>query len=76
MVSVEGIYQNGHVTLKEEYVSDKPVKVIVTFLEDIKLPEQKGLSLSDFSFSKSRQALSSYKGSFIDAVAEERRDGI
>lgn len=73
MVAVVGTYQNGYVKLDKEYSSEKPVKVIVTFLEDIETSSQKSLSLSDFSFSKSRKALSDYKGSFSDTVIEERR---
>ena len=73
MVAVAGTYQNGYVKLDKEYPSDKPVKVIVTFLEDIQIPSAKGLSLSDFSFSKSQKNLENYKGSFSDAVIEERR---
>lgn len=36
-------------------------------------PTQNRLSFSDFSFSKTRQALENYKGSFSDAVIDERR---
>ena len=34
MLSVNGIYENGKVTLLEKIPKDKPVKVIVTVLED------------------------------------------
>lgn len=73
MVSVVGTYQNGYVKLDKEYTSDKPVKVIVTFLEDVETSSEKALFLSDFSFSKSRKALENYKGSLSDALVEERR---
>jgi hypothetical protein len=73
MVAVVGTYQNGYVTLDKEYLSNTPVKVIVTFLEDIETPSEHGFSLSDFSFSESQQNLENYKGSFSDAVIEERR---
>lgn len=73
MVAVVGTYQNGYVTLDKDYPSDKPVKVIVTFLETLETSSDRGLSLADFSFSKSRQALAGYHGSFSDAVVEERR---
>lgn len=76
MVAVVGTYQNGFVELDKEYFSDKPVKVILTFLEDIKTSSDKALSFSDFSFAKSRQILSSYTGSFSDAVIEERRNDL
>jgi hypothetical protein len=73
MVAVVGTYQNGYVKLDKEYSSEKPVKVIVTFLEDVETTSEKSLSLSDFSFSKSRETLADYKGSFGDTVIEERR---
>jgi len=76
MVAVVGTYQNGYVKLDKEYSSEKPVKVIVTFLEDVETSSEKGLALSDFSFAKSRKALSDYKGSFSDAVVEDRRNDL
>lgn len=74
MVAVVGTYQNGYVKLDSEFPSDNPVKVIVTFLEDVKVKSDKGLSLSDFSFAQSQKNLEHYKGSFSDAVTEERRE--
>lgn len=73
MVAVVGTYQNGYVKLEKEYASDTPVKVIVTFLEDVQIGSEKEILLSDFSFSKSQKNLENYKGSFSDAVIEERR---
>lgn len=73
MITVVGTYQNGYVKLAKEYSTNNPVKVIVTFLEDIQSQSEKGLSLSDFSFSKSQKNLENYKGSFSEAVIEERR---
>lgn len=73
MVAIVGTYQNGYVKLDKEYSSDNPVKVIVTFLEDIQTQSKEGLSLSDFSFSKSQKNLENHKGSFSDEVIEERR---
>lgn len=57
MVAVVGTYQNDYVKLDKNYPSDNPVKVIVTFLEDIQPQSEEGLSLSDFSFSKSQKNL-------------------
>ncbi len=73
MIAVVGTYENGYVKLDKDYPSNNPVKVIVTFLEDIKIESEKGLALSDFSFSKSQKNLENYKGSFSDTVIEERR---
>jgi len=73
MVAVVGTYQNGYVKLDKEYSSNNPVKVIVTFLEDVQSQSDKGFLLSDFSFSKSQKNLENYKGSFSEGVIEERR---
>ncbi len=73
MLAVVGIYQNGYVKLDKEYTSNNPVKVIVTFLEEIQNQSEASLTLSDFSFSKSQQILANYKGSLSDTVIEERR---
>lgn len=63
MVAVVGTGQNGFVKFDKEYASDKPVKVIVTFLEDIQPHSEKGISLSDFSFTESQKNLESFKDS-------------
>jgi len=76
MVAVVGTYQNGYVKLDKEYATSHPVKVIVTFLEDVEAASDKGLSLADFSFDKSRKTLENYSGSFSDSVIEERRKDV
>ena len=73
MVALVGTYQNGYVKLDKDYLTDSPLKVIVTFLEDIPVQANKRILLSDFSFAKSQENLKGYKGSFSDAVVEERR---
>ncbi len=73
MVTVLGTFKDGYVKLDREYSSDTPVKVIVTFLEEVKSSSLRNLSLSDFSFAKSQKNLENYKGSFSEAVVEERR---
>ena len=73
MVAVAGTYQNGYVKLDKEYSTDNPVKVIITFLEEVPSDSDKGLSLADFSFAKSQKNLEQYKGSFSESVVEERR---
>ena len=42
MDAVVGTYQNGYIKLDKEYSSNNPVKVIVTFLEDIQIQSEKG----------------------------------
>lgn len=73
MVAVVGTYQNGVVKLDKEYISDNPIKVIVTFLEDVENQSKDGLSVSDFSFLESQKNLEHYSGSLSEAVIEERR---
>jgi len=65
--------KNGYVKLDKEYSSNNPVKVIITFLEDVQSESEEELSLSDFSFCKSQKNLENFKGSFSNAVIEERR---
>lgn len=73
MLAVVGTYQNGYVKLDKEYSSENPVKVIITFLEEINNDSSKSLSLSDFSFVESQKNLENFKGSFSQAVIDERR---
>ena len=76
MVAIAGIYQNGQLKLTREYSSKEPVKVIVTFLDEVEEQDEQTLRFSDFSFAESRKALENYKGSFSDSVIEERRTGV
>lgn len=73
MVALVGTYLNGYVKLDKEFTSNSPIKVIVTFLEEIPMQTEAGLSLSDFSFFESQKNLEDYKGSFSDSVVEDRR---
>ena len=73
MLSIVGTYNNGYLKLDKDYPTENPVKVIVTFLEDVQNKSDKGLGLADFSFSKSKKNLESFKGSFSETVIEERR---
>lgn len=74
MLSIVGTYQNGQLKLDKDYTAMTPVKVIVTFLEEIQSSGEKALALSDFSFAKSKKSLEAYKGSFSETVIDERRD--
>lgn len=73
MLSIAGTYENGYLKLDKNYTTKKPVKVIITFLEDLQNKSEKSLSLSDFSFSKSKENLKNFKGSFAETLIEERR---
>lgn len=77
LISVEGIYHNGQIRLNDKVSFDQETKVIVTFLEDPETtPKAKRLTFDDFSFRRTREALSQHKGSFSDAVIEERRESL
>lgn len=73
MIQVSGTYDNGNITLDETMSLDKPMKVIVTFVDDDPNIEKKRLTFSDFSFLKSRDLLKNVKGPLSDAVIDERR---
>ncbi len=76
MLAVEGIYQDNQLILNQKVSFSKPVKVIVTFLEEpIQIPSQK-IDISQFSFARSREALKEVKGSLSDIVIKERRSAI
>jgi hypothetical protein len=74
MLSIVGIYDNGNLKLDKDYSTKNPVKVIVTFLEDIQNKSENALALTDFSFSKSKKNLQNFKGSFTETVVNERRE--
>lgn len=73
MIAVVGTYQNGVLKLDKEFSSENPLRVIVTFLDDVQPSSKRPLSLSDFSFVQSQQNLENFKGSLSDALIEERR---
>lgn len=76
MLSVKGTYKDGKVIIREEIKTEKPVSVIVTFLEEVKTPAVKRLDINKFSFKKARKLLEGYKGSLSDAIIEERRSAV
>lgn len=76
MLTIKGIYENGKISLQEKVKTTKQVNVIVTFLENVEIPNSGNLDLRKFSFNKSRELLKDYKGSLSDAVVEERRSAV
>jgi hypothetical protein len=64
MLSLVGTYINGYLKLDKEYTTENPVKVIVTFLEEVQNNSEKELVLADFSFSKSKKILKIFKALF------------
>jgi len=74
MLALEGIYQEGQLILKESVVFAKPVKVIVTFLEEPDSITEKKIDLTQFSFARARMLSKEIKGALSDVLIEERRD--
>ncbi len=72
MTTVAGTYFNGHLKLERVVNTERPVKVTVTFDEEVK----DSLQVSDFSFLEVQEILKDYKGSFSDEVVEERRKAL
>lgn len=72
MTTITGTYFNGQLKLERPLKTKKPVKVTITFEEELK----SSLALSDFSFLESQELLKDYKGSFSDEVVEERRNAL
>lgn len=76
MLAVKGTYKNGKVLIREEVKTEKPVSVIVTFLEEVKTPALKKVDISSFSFKKAKKLLAGYKGSLSEAIIDERRSAV
>ena len=74
MLTIKGIYENGEVKLLTPVLAKKKIDVIITFLEDVKLENERKLDFSKFSFDKARNLLKDYKGNLSDAIIEERRN--
>jgi regulator of sirC expression with transglutaminase-like and TPR domain len=75
MVALVGTYLNGQVKLDKEFPAKKPLKVIVTFLEEVDVEKSNGIQISDFYFSKSQKNLIDLKTSLGDSLIDER-DGL
>ena len=73
MLAVRGIFENGKLILNEKIKVSKPIKVIVTFLDDIKESRKEVINLNQFSFLKSQKILQDYNGSISDSVIAERK---
>ena len=73
MMTVNGIYENGVVQIERLIQTKKSINVVVTFLDDETFDDSKRLTLKDFSFLKARNKSKLFKGSFSDAVVEDRK---
>ena len=74
MIAVNGIYENGEIRLDRRIQTKKPIKVIVTFLDEELTNDSKRLITDDFTFLKSREISKRFKGSLSDTVIDERKE--
>ena len=74
MIAVKGVYENGEIRLDKRIQTIKPIKVIVTFLDEELTNDSKRLTKDDFSFLKSREISKRFKGSLSDTVIDERKE--
>jgi hypothetical protein len=74
MIAINGTYENGEIRLDRRIQTKKPIKVIVTFLDEELTHDSTRLTTNDFSFLKSRESSKKYKGSLSDAVIEDRKE--
>jgi len=82
MLALKGTYKNGFIKLDNPIEFDKPLKVIVTFIDEqikfeyqlnITKSKEKSIDLNKFSFMQSIEASRDFKGSFSESLIEERR---
>ncbi len=72
MRTLTGTYYNGELSLDFPLITEKPIKVIISYNEEEKSP----LSLSDFSFAETQELLKDCTSSFADEVIEDRRNAL
>ena len=76
MIAVRGTYHDGKIELSKEIKTNKPIQVIVTFLDDkIENPSQK-LTRDKFNFDKTREILKDINTNFSDTLIDERRENL
>ena len=73
MLAIRGVFDNGKLKLNEKVNFSKPLKVIVTFLEEIQEDKDELIDLKKISFLKSQKVLKDFKGSLSDTIIAERR---
>ena len=85
MLALNATYYNGQLQLEKKINISKPIKVIVTFLEEMESPKEKkikkdkpkknkkGINLNRFGFYEAMEITKGIKGSVCDALIEERR---
>ncbi|OQY03918.1 MAG: hypothetical protein B6I20_04055 [Bacteroidetes bacterium 4572_117] len=82
MLALRGTYKNGFIKLDNPLNIDKPLKVIITFIDeevqlnyqsDVNKQEKKTIDINKFSFLQSIEASKDFQDSFSDSLIDERR---
>lgn len=73
MLAVGGIYDNGYLKLDSEITASRPVRVIITFLDEVESVPSERLSVLNFSFAASRKEMMGFNGSFCNELLGDRR---
>ena len=68
-----GTYHKGRLKLDRPLKADRPLRVRVIFEDE---PEERVLSLADFSFLETQELLKDCKTSFAGEVVKERRSAL
>lgn len=74
MVSVYGIYKDGKVVIDNNLEIETPAKVLITFLETVRVNSTKPLKWEDFHFDETQELLKGIKGDLSDEITKERRE--
>lgn len=71
MVQIKGQYFNGRLILQTPVSSAEPLEVIVTF-PALEAAQEIPLDLNQFGFASAKELLKDFRGSFTEALLEER----
>jgi hypothetical protein len=74
MISVYGIYKDGKVVMDNNLQIEAPAKVLITFLEKVRVNAPDSIKWEDFHFDESRELLKGIKGNLSDDITKERRE--
>jgi hypothetical protein len=73
MHAIKGIYENGRVSLQEDFPIKGPVPVIIMFPEGSEARSRPSVDLNRFSFRKAQALLEELEEPLSTTVIEERR---
>ena len=68
------VYEDGKIQFIEEVKLNKPIEVLVTFLNNVDSPEvnHKKIDFNIFSFNKTKEILKKYKLNLSQTIIDDR----